>query len=64
VAGASRDRGRLRTLKRLCEVARALGATIVAEGIESDDDLRALMDLGVDLGQGFLWGDPGRLPEA
>lgn len=62
VGGAAHDRARLRTLKRLCEVARALGATIVAEGIESDDDLRALMDLGVELGQGFLWGNPGGMP--
>lgn len=58
VTGAARDRARLRTLKRFAEVARALGSIIVAEGIESDEDLNALLDLGVEVGQGYLWGEP------
>lgn len=58
VAGAARDRSRLRTLKRFAKVSQALGATIVAEGIESGEDLQALIDLGVDAGQGYFWGEP------
>jgi EAL domain-containing protein (putative c-di-GMP-specific phosphodiesterase class I) len=47
------------------EMARALkafadriGSTIIAEGIEHEGELRALVDLGIDYGQGFLLGRP------
>lgn len=40
----------------------AVGATLVAEGIESADDLRALEKLGIDHGQGFLLGLPAAAP--
>jgi EAL domain-containing protein (putative c-di-GMP-specific phosphodiesterase class I) len=47
------------------EMARALklfadkmGSTIIAEGIEHEDELRALLDLGIEHGQGFLLGRP------
>ena len=47
------------------EMARALkafadriGSTIIAEGIEREGELRALVDLGIDYGQGFLLGRP------
>jgi EAL domain-containing protein (putative c-di-GMP-specific phosphodiesterase class I) len=35
-----------------------LGAAIVAEGIESTEELRTLRELGVPLGQGFLLARP------
>jgi EAL domain-containing protein (putative c-di-GMP-specific phosphodiesterase class I) len=35
-----------------------IGSTIIAEGIEREAELRALMDLGIDYGQGFLLGRP------
>jgi len=35
-----------------------IGSTIIAEGIERETELRALMDLGIDYGQGFLLGRP------
>lgn len=37
-----------------------LGAAIVAEGIESTEELRTLRELGVPLGQGFLLARPHR----
>ncbi|HZN61897.1 MAG TPA: diguanylate cyclase [Planctomycetota bacterium] len=58
VNGIGRDESRARSLKRLIKVANSLGAEIVAEGIESRDDLDVLRDLGVKSGQGFLWGVP------
>jgi diguanylate cyclase (GGDEF)-like protein len=58
VSGAAADPHRTRLLQRLVEVAETLGAEIVAEGIESRDDLTLLRDLGVRLGQGWLWGKP------
>ncbi len=38
----------------------ALGATLVAEGVEDAKDLRVLRDLGVGHGQGYLLGRPAR----
>ncbi len=35
-----------------------IGSTIIAEGIEREGELRTLMDLGIDYGQGFLLGSP------
>jgi diguanylate cyclase (GGDEF)-like protein len=58
VTGVSRDPSRLRSLRRLLNVASSLGAEIVAEGIEQREDLEALRDLGVKSGQGYLWGMP------
>ena len=61
---ASYARGR-RHLDRFVSIAHILGATILAERIESWDDLGALREAGVDQGQGFLWGMPGiELPVA
>src|SRR5262249_27174691 len=47
------------------EMARALkafadkmGSRIIAEGIERDGELRALVDLGIEYGQGFFLGRP------
>jgi EAL domain-containing protein (putative c-di-GMP-specific phosphodiesterase class I)/AmiR/NasT family two-component response regulator len=38
-----------------------MGITVVAEGIEREEQLRVLQDIGVDCGQGYLLGRPGRL---
>lgn len=37
----------------------AVGAVLIAEGIESEDDLEVLQRLGVRFGQGYLLGHPG-----
>jgi len=50
----------LATLNRsLVEFAHGSGATVVAEGIETLDDARALAAVGVDYGQGWYFGRPG-----
>jgi diguanylate cyclase (GGDEF)-like protein len=59
VKGAARDPGKERSLRRLVGAARALGSELVAEGIESRDDLELLRAVGVSSGQGFLWDRPG-----
>jgi diguanylate cyclase (GGDEF)-like protein/PAS domain S-box-containing protein len=43
-------------------IAQSLGLSIVAEGVETEAQRRFLLDLGVDLGQGFLY-SPGITPE-
>lgn len=49
--------------KSLAEFAHGCGARLVAEGIENAADASALLDLGVDHGQGWHFGRPGP-PEA
>ncbi|HEY0788072.1 MAG TPA: EAL domain-containing protein [Thermoanaerobaculia bacterium] len=47
-----------RQLERFVAVAHKLGSEIVAEGVETEEDLEVLRQLGVDQAQGFLWGAP------
>lgn len=54
VKGIAQDRFREQSLRRLLKVAKALDAEVVAEGIETPDDLRVLQDLEVHYGQGYL----------
>ncbi len=50
----------LRTLARsLAEFGHEIGASVVAEGVETRDDALALRDAGVDYGQGWYFGRPG-----
>lgn len=46
----------------LIAFADATGSTVVAEGVETPDELDALRALGVDRVQGYLLGRPGPLP--
>jgi EAL domain-containing protein (putative c-di-GMP-specific phosphodiesterase class I)/GGDEF domain-containing protein len=58
------------TIKRgvitaLASVGREIDASLIAEGIEQPEELKALVDLGVNYGQGFLLGRPsGRIARA
>jgi diguanylate cyclase (GGDEF)-like protein len=47
-----------RSLKRLLKVIESCDAVVCAEGIETQDDMRFLLDHGVQLGQGFLFSKP------
>ncbi|MGO9558722.1 MAG: EAL domain-containing protein [Acidimicrobiales bacterium] len=46
----------------LVAFAAEIGSTVVAEGIETKEELGTLRDLGVALGQGYLLGRPQHLP--
>jgi len=46
----------VRSLKELC---RDMGILVVAEGVETTDEHHALLDLGCDLFQGYLFARPG-----
>jgi EAL domain-containing protein (putative c-di-GMP-specific phosphodiesterase class I) len=50
--------------KTIIELARTLGLTTVAEGIELRDQLDLLVSLGCDLGQGFLFAKSLSTPTA
>jgi len=50
--------------KALCAFAKSIKCTIIAEGIETDEELNSLRDLGVDKAQGYLLGRPMPIKEA
>ncbi|MGO1297405.1 MAG: sensor domain-containing phosphodiesterase [Vibrio sp.] len=50
--------------KALCGFSKAIGCTIIAEGIETNKELNALKELGVDMGQGYLLGKPMPIDQA
>ncbi|MCB2056140.1 MAG: EAL domain-containing protein [Geminicoccaceae bacterium] len=57
------DRRDWAVVKAAITLARALGWTSVAEGVEEEDQLDALLALGCDEAQGFLLGRPMLLPQ-
>jgi diguanylate cyclase len=59
VIGVDGDAERIEQLRRYVRVARTLGCTIVAEGIETAAELEIVRSLGIEYGQGYLWGRPG-----
>ena len=50
--------------KALCGFARAISCSIVAEGIENQDELKTLRKLGVDTVQGYFIGRPAPIEDA
>jgi diguanylate cyclase (GGDEF)-like protein len=57
--GVSRSTVKREMMNSLGRIAEAIDAVIVAEGIETPDDLVVLHDLGVRYGQGFFLARPG-----
>jgi diguanylate cyclase len=45
-------------VRSIIDLGHALGLRVVAEGIETQEELDVLMGLGCDRGQGFLFGQP------
>ena len=58
INGISQDSVKVGTLKRLLKVIESCKAIVIAEGIETKEDLEVLRDLGVNFGQGFYLGRP------
>jgi diguanylate cyclase (GGDEF)-like protein len=49
---------KVQTLKGLTRFAETFGTVLVAEGIECEAELQVVRDLGIELGQGYLFGRP------
>jgi EAL domain-containing protein (putative c-di-GMP-specific phosphodiesterase class I) len=62
IQGVHRDPARRALASAMVTFARDIGAGLIAEGIESSEDLESLRALGVPWGQGFYLAEPGRLP--
>lgn len=58
------DHAKRALVRSMVTLERELGASIIAEGIERPEELRALRALGVPLGQGYLLGRPAAQPPA
>jgi diguanylate cyclase (GGDEF)-like protein len=58
----AKDADKLQTFRALLQIAETFGAQLVAEGIETAEDLRVLRDLGVRYGQGWYLGRPQSQP--
>jgi EAL domain-containing protein (putative c-di-GMP-specific phosphodiesterase class I) len=63
-AGIQHSVARRRLVAALVECAHELGCKVVAEGIERVDEYETMLDLGVDLGQGYYFGHPTDRPMA
>ena len=59
MAKSRKDRSLLVAMVSMC---RELEVETIAEKIESEDQARTLLELGVGYGQGYLFGKPGIAP--
>jgi EAL domain-containing protein (putative c-di-GMP-specific phosphodiesterase class I) len=62
ISGIDRSRRQRILVEQLVKTCEALGALVVAEGIETVDELKAVRDAGVALGQGYLLARPAYPP--
>lgn len=58
VRNVHQDAIKREVLASLLSLGRQIGAALVAEGIETEEELRTISDLGLPYGQGFLLGKP------
>lgn len=58
IDGIDRDRKRRAVVQSLVTMSFELGTRIIAEGVEREEELAVLRDLGVTLVQGWLFGKP------
>lgn len=56
-----RERGFVESMR---DLARAVDAAVIAEMVETAPEAALMAELGVELGQGYLFGRPGQLPGA
>jgi EAL domain-containing protein (putative c-di-GMP-specific phosphodiesterase class I) len=50
-------------VRAIISMGHAIGASVLAEGIQSEDEAAAILEMNADLGQGFLFGRPDPGPE-
>lgn len=64
VRGAHRDQVQGIFMKAISEAAHRLKISVVAEGVETAEDLKHCIDIGVDLVQGYYLARPAEIPPA
>lgn len=58
VRGCASDKSKRSVCRIVIDLAHEFGASVCAEAVEDTVDLRALMDMGCDVAQGFLFAEP------
>ena len=58
VQGIHQDRARFILLETFANFAEKIGCSIIAEGIEGETDLKSLIQIGIQLGQGYFFHVP------
>lgn len=61
IAGLDRDYARRAVVAGMVQFARTAGCALIAEGVETEAEHEALLDLGVEYGQGYLYAWPSQL---
>lgn len=64
VTGIDADNTKLEFVRSILDMGRAMGCRVIAEGVETEKECRALVDLGLDRLQGHLFARPGAAPMA
>ena len=64
VRGIDTDAPRQELLRALKSVAVSINASVIAEGIETSEELATIQSLGILYGQGYLFGRPAPLRRA
>lgn len=64
IDGVASDPVKLQFVRAMAEMAAGSGATVIAEGLEDEGDLRVIARLGIAVCQGYLLGRPHALPRA
>jgi EAL domain-containing protein (putative c-di-GMP-specific phosphodiesterase class I) len=64
VRGIDTDAPRQELLRALNSVAASIKATVIAEGIETSEELATIQSLGIHYGQVYLFGRPAALRRA
>lgn len=62
VQGIHEDRGKRQFVESIREIALSLNCHVIAEGVETRDEYRAISELGIDFGQGYYFARPGAAP--
>jgi diguanylate cyclase (GGDEF)-like protein len=62
VQGVDRDPIKLQFLKSIQSIAESCGTKVIAEGVETEAELKVVKDLGIALGQGYFIARPSPTP--
>jgi diguanylate cyclase (GGDEF)-like protein len=62
VQGVDKDPIKLQFLKSIQHIAESCGTQVIAEGIETEAELRVVKDIGISLGQGYFIARPSPTP--
>jgi diguanylate cyclase (GGDEF)-like protein len=58
IRGCSRDSSKYRQIERMLAMATSLKTEVIAEGVETQEDLDTLVAIGITRAQGYFWGQP------